>query len=134
MKFLVGTIYRSPGHNLEKFTEDFEYLQTEVFLNSKIKVILTGDSSIGLLKINIHRLTNSYDDTTTHQFLPAVTKHTWITSYSSPLFDDLFTNAWRNIMESTIVLSYISDYLPMLILSFNTLSQLIQPFLSPGTS
>ena len=56
-----------------------------------------------------------YNCITSHHFLPAITKPTRITPQSSTLIDNLFTNAWSNIIDSTIIASDISDHLPILI-------------------
>ena len=75
-----------------------------------------GDFNVDLLKSNVHKATNTlYGCITSYHYLPAITRPTRITPHSATLIDNLFTNAWMNIIDSTILISDISDHLPILV-------------------
>lgn len=111
----LGTIYRPPGQNLTDFNNDFENLLSQISGKNR-KVALVGDFNINLLKTEVHKASDDfYNCVISHHFLPAITKPTRITSHSLTLIDNLFTNAWLNIIDSSIVVSDISDHLPIMI-------------------
>src|SRR6218665_2944304 len=111
----LGTIYRPLGQNLTDFNNDFENLLSQISGKNR-KVALVGDFNVNLLKTEVHKASEDfYNCVISHHFLPAITKPTRITSHSLTLIDNLFTNAWLNIIDSSIVVYDISDHLPIMI-------------------
>jgi hypothetical protein len=122
----MGVIYRPPGQNLDLFNTEIENLLSAVSRRNK-EVVLVGDFNIDLLKIDDHKASNTfYNCLMSHHFLPAITRPTSVTPHSSTLIDNLFTNTWLNITDSTIVTSDISDHLPILV-RFNFMSSKLRP-------
>jgi exonuclease III len=115
---LIGTIYRPPGNGLEEFSLELDQLLSKV-ANKEKHIIIMGDFNIDLLKVEHHSGTSSFfDSMSSYNLLPTITRPTRITTHSATLIDNIFTNAWSNIIESKIVVSDISDHLPVLT-SFN---------------
>lgn len=109
---LVGILYRPPGQELDKFTDEVEALLSELSPQNK-DIILLGDFNIDLLKVNIHKqTTNFYNCLLAHHFLPIITRPTRITDHSATLIDHIFTTAWPRVAASSIITSDISDHLP----------------------
>jgi exonuclease III len=110
---LVGVLYRPPGQNLVEFNAEIEVLFSSIVKGTK-DIVLLGDFNIDLLKINEHKETNIfYNNLTSHQLIPAITKPTRITPTSSTLIDNIFTNAWSSLIDSTIFIADLSDHLPV---------------------
>ena len=110
---VVGVIYRPPGQNLKEFNEEIDELLTGIKSSSK-EVILLGDFNIDLLKINEHNdSSNFHNYLAAHHFLPIITRPTRITSDTSTLIDNIFSNAWSKLIEAFIFISDISDHLPI---------------------
>ena len=69
---LMGVIYRPPGHNLDEFSNEIDFLLSEILKKNK-EVLLLGDFNIDLLKVNNHKVTtNFYNCMTAHHFLPVI--------------------------------------------------------------
>ena len=78
-------------------------------------MIILGDFNVDLLKVNEHKITNSfYNCLISHHLLPVITRPTRITDHSSTLIDNLFTNAWPKLIDSSIIASDISDHMPII--------------------
>src|ERR1700733_9640988 len=119
---LIGVIYRPPGDPLSDFNENFSQLPTEL-TKSKREIILLGDFNVDLLKYNNHQPTNQFLETiTSHHFLPAILRPTRITDTSATLIDNIFTNLWPQIVNSALLVSDISDHLPIMIWYSNSSS------------
>ena len=75
---------------------------------------LLGDTNIDLLKFNIHNDTSCYIDILLNQgMLPLITLPTRIKNRSATLIDHIMTNAQDDIYDTGILLSDISDHLPV---------------------
>src|ERR1700733_7535395 len=107
-------IYRSPGGNLIEFNSEIEDLLSNSLKNAK-DINLVGDYNIDLLKTNEHRDTNTfYNCMTSHLLIPTITRPTRISPPSYTLIDNLFTNAWSKVTDSSIIISDLSDHFPIL--------------------
>ena len=75
-----------------------------------------GDFNIDLLKLESCDYSSRFTEQFFTPFVPLVTKPTRITSHSSSLIDNIFTNKIDKIDKSLngIILSDISDHLPIL--------------------
>ena len=113
--FIIGAVYRPPALSLEAFTEEFEQLLTKLS-STKKQVLLSGDFNVDLLKTQDHLLThNFFNCLTSHHFLPTILRPTRITEFTATLIDNIFTNAWTKLSDSSIIISDISDHLPILV-------------------
>ena len=91
-KFIVGTVYRPPSHNLHEFLESFQLLLERVTRDNKVCHIM-GDFNLDLLNTDSHSVTNEFINTSfSHMLYPLISKPTRITSYSTTLIDKIFTN------------------------------------------
>ena len=113
---IVGVIYRPPGSKLNEFTIEIDSVLSKIRKKSK-EHFLVGDFNADLLKINNHKHTEDFFNCLlSHHLLPTITKPTRITSDTSTLIDNIFTNTWNKLEESTILVSDISDHLPIIAL------------------
>lgn len=113
--FVLGTIYRPPGQNLDTFNDEFNTLLSELTKRHH-NIHLAGDYNINLLKYLDHTRTNCFINCiTTHHFLPMITRPTRIIGPSSTLIDNILTNVPTRVIDSVIVAADISDHLPVLI-------------------
>lgn len=113
-ELMIGVIYRPPGQGLDLFLQEFDKLILHIESKSK-DIILTGDFNIDLLKVNDHHETNIfYNSLIAHHFLPTITKPTRLTQTSKTLIDNLFCTNWSRLLMASIILSDISDHLPIL--------------------
>lgn len=114
---VIGVIYRPPGSNLEIFNTEIEALvaslTTKKYTNKKI--FLTGDFNIDLLAAQSHPATGAFVDCVLmNHFLPLILRPTRITISTATLIDNIFTNFHEGIIESAIIISDISDHLPVI--------------------
>ena len=111
---IVGVIYRPPGQPILDFNLEIEDLLSNTLSQTK-DIILVGDFNIDLLKINEHKDSNSfYNCMTSHLLIPTITRPTRITPTSSTLIDNIFTNLWSKVADSSVVISDLSDHFPVL--------------------
>src|SRR5688572_9023201 len=112
---IVGVIYRPPGTSVTLFNDEFNVLLAEI-TNSKKDIILAGDFNIDLLKAEDHEPTKMfYNYLTSYQILPTILKPTRITDLTSSLIDNIFTNKWNKVNISSIIVTDISDHLPIMV-------------------
>src|SRR6218665_751269 len=84
--------------------------------NSCLDLYIIGDFNVDLLKAHKYNYTNnSLDITLAHQVLPVITQPTRFSSTSATLITNMFTNCMHTILDSSIMVEYISDHLPILV-------------------
>ena len=124
--YTAGVIYRPPGHDLEEFNKDFSLLIAAITKKSK-DVFILGDFNIDLLKAQDHTHTSNFLDLlSSNHFLPSIIKPTRITSTSATLIDNILLNTVSKLIDSFIIVTDISDHLPIMIRVNITLSH--KPF------
>src|SRR6218665_3224111 len=113
--FILGSVYRPPGQNLITFNDEFNLILSD--LCKKYEIIhLAGDFNIDLLKYQSHNLTNQFVNCiAAHHLLPTITRPTRIRATTSTLIDNIFTSTPANVLDSLIVVTDVSDHLPILI-------------------
>ena len=119
-KFIVGTVYRPPSHNLHEFLESFQLLLERVTRDNKVCHIM-GDFNLDLLNTDSHSVTNEFINTSfSHMLYPLISKPTRITSYSTTLIDKIFTNniSARLKWSNGLIINDLSDHLPIFMLSY----------------
>src|SRR6218665_842071 len=57
-----------------------------------------------------------YNCLTTYQLFPSITRPTRITSHSQTLIDNIFSSAWSKLVRAAIIVSDLSDHLPIVAL------------------
>lgn len=112
-QYLVGVVYRPPGKCVNQFNETFF-----PFFQSKIKAnqccVLMGDFNIDLFKSDKHSPTKTFLENLKCNYLfPMITKPTRISNQSVSLIDNIFTNFPEHNILSGILLTDISDHLPI---------------------
>ena len=91
-KFIIGTVYRPPFHNLHEFLESFQLQLDRVTRVNKVCYIM-GDFNLDLRNTDSHSVTNEFINTLfSHMLYPLNSKPTRITSHSTTLVDKIFTN------------------------------------------
>ena len=83
-----------------------------------VECLIAGNFNIDFLKYDAHRGTGLFLDCLhEHALVPLITKPTRFTSDSSTLIDNIFTNMPNNVMLSGILITDISDHLPVFYIS-----------------
>lgn len=108
---ILSCIYRAPASSIDLFADCIE----KVFLNHSHKnLVICGDFNIDLLKINSHKPTEKFVNTMcTLMLYPKITRPTRVTSCSSSLIDNIFSNIIDTCILSGILYNDISDHLPI---------------------
>ena len=118
---IVGNIYRpntAPRASIIKFTNMLECILKTIRSDLDLKrcqsIELLGDFNIDLLKFSIHGDTAHYlDSILNYSLLPLITLPTRVIHNSATLIDNILTTSQDDIYDSGILLSDISDHLPV---------------------
>ena len=116
---VIGSIYRPPSGNIQNFNDWINDLLANFETNSEFKnaeeIILSGDFNINLLNHKDHIPTNEFfNSLISSSFLPAISLPSRINENSSTLIDNIFSNKWKSHQKGGLLLSSISDHLPIL--------------------
>ena len=83
-------------------------------------IFLLGDFNVNLLNYNEHNQTNEFlDSLASNSFIPLILRPTRITSHSTTLIDNIFSNVIDPDIISGNLTSTISDHLPQFAISPN---------------
>ena len=108
---IISCIYRAPGSSIEAFKDWIGDMFSKT--NQKV-VFICGDFNIDLLNPNKHKMTNEFINTMYSMSLyPKITRPSRITSHSATLIDNIFNNDIENNTMSGLLISDISDHLPV---------------------
>ena len=111
---IVSCIYRCPGSNTDIFSEHIVQLFFE--LTMRKTVFLCGDFNIDILKHKVNQGTKSFLDTMYSIGLyPLIDRPTRISNHSFTLIDNVFTNVTNHKVTSGILVSDITDHLPIFV-------------------
>ena len=109
---IVSCVYRTPGSNMEQFTEYIEQYMKSI--NSNKTVYMCGDFNIDLLKHSTHNNTKLFLETMySYGMLPLINKPTRVTENSATLIDNIFTNNCFKSHINAILCTDLSDHLPI---------------------
>ena len=110
---IIGVIYRPPSENTLEFVEKVNEIISGVTKGNK-HCYITGDFNLDLLKHESHSVTAQFIESLfAFSFLPMITKPTRITAHSATLIDNIFTNNTTVSLKSGLIISDISDHLPI---------------------
>ena len=112
-KTCIGIIYRPPDTNLDIFNEQYCKLLSHI-TRHKQKFILVGDFNINLLSTqNCSKSNDFLENSFCHFMYPTITRPTRIASTSATLIDNIFTSNITKDYLAGIIISDISDHLPI---------------------
>ena len=117
---IVSCIYKAPSSKYDDFNRELETLLNK-FKFSKKEVLICGDFNIDLLKYNEHKGTQEFLHIMFNKGLhPIISKPSRITRFSSTLIDNIFTNNIDDTLYSGLLISDVSDHLPIFSVCGNT--------------
>lgn len=109
----VGGIYRPPGGDIKEFNDAFERLSFKLNCH-RSEVFLAGDYNINLLNYDAHSETDNFLNLMSdNQFYPLITLPTRFSNTGCTLIDNIFTNSLNDNYKPGILISDISDHLPV---------------------
>ena len=119
---LICNFYRPPGGEIKQFTE---YLTEKLILfsNDSIlkkanEIIICADFNVNFMNFDIHAPTNDLLNLfISSGFIPMITLPSRITDRSASLIDNIFSNKKQTFYESGLILSSLSDHLPVFYLN-----------------
>ena len=115
---IIGVIYRPPSENTLEFVEKVNEIISGVTKGNK-HCYITGDFNLDLLKHESHSVTAQFIESLfAFGFLPMITKPTRITAHSATLIDNIFTNNTTVSSKNGLIISDISDHLPIFSIVF----------------
>ena len=115
---VIGVIYRPPSESTLEFIDKVNEIISGVTKGNKLCWI-TGDFNLDLLKHESHSVTAQFIESLfAFGFLPMITKPTRITAHSATLIDNIFTNNTTVSSKSGLIISDISDHLPIFSIVF----------------
>ena len=104
---LVGFSYRNPASRID-WMDAFTEMMDRVTFETK-EIILLGDFNMDLKKPN-PRWKHSFDSYNLHQIVKSPTR---VTQNSETLIDHIYVSESRNIIETCVPASNISDHYPV---------------------
>ena len=112
---IVSCVYRTPGSDIDIFCEHMDQLLT--YANPSKTKFVCGDFNIDLLKQETHTRTKLFLECMYGQGLyPLILRLSRITINSCTLIDNIFTNQINYSADSGLVITDISDHLPIFVL------------------
>ena len=118
-RLLIISIYRPPNANAILFIDKLYELMSLISRNGYDEVILCGDFNPDILNYdNNDNTLNLLNSLTSQSLIPIITKPSRITDQTATLIDNIYINQ-PNGFVSGILISDISDHLPLFILKRN---------------
>ena len=111
---ICSCVYRAPDSSIEQFKDSMEVL----FASCDQKVtFICGDYNIDLMNPKKHRMTEEFVNSMYSLSLyPLITKPSRITVDSATVIDNIFTNYMENGLVSGLLMTDISDHLPVFVI------------------
>ena len=115
-KYIIGSVYRHPGTDISKFSEQMEIVMPKILMEQG-RAFICGDFNIDDLKICKDKKTSEYFDNVLKQnFVPTICIPTLITESIATNIDNILMKlnniTINNEIERGKVYSDISDHLP----------------------
>ena len=118
-RLLIISIYRPPSANAILFMNKLSELLSIFSGNGYDEIILWGDFNLDILNYDNNENTlNLLNSLTSQSLIPIITKPLRITNQTATLIDNIFINQLNGFV-SGILISDISDHLPLFILKRN---------------
>ena len=118
---VVAAVYRPPNTDITAFNDQFSKLLSCLVVG-KTKCYLAGDFNIDLLKIDKHTETQTFlDNSLAHFIYPTITQATHYTRDNQTLIDNILTNNINEHYLAGVLVSDISDHLPVFYISYNSM-------------
>ena len=116
---LIISIYGPPSDNAILFIDKLSELLSIISGNSYDEIIRCGDINLDIFNCDNNENTlNLLNSLMSGSLIPIITKQSRITDQTATLIDNIFTNQ-PNGFVSVILISDVSDHLPLLILKRN---------------
>ena len=113
-KYIIGNIYRRPSSTLDEvaqFIDEFTIV-TQNLQEQHMKSYLCGDYNINILKIDsLLHYNRFFENITTLEFFPQITRPTRLSGESNTLIRNIFTNDFCKPHFTGILVTPISDHL-----------------------
>ena len=124
-KFIIGGIYRHPGHGIDEFTKELEKRLSAIASQSS-PCIIAGDINIDLSKSSTCSKTNEYlSALLINNFFPTIIMPTRITPHTATLIDHIYYYEGRGVTRGNLevysgnFVSDLTDHLPNYMLLVN---------------
>ena len=115
--FIVGVIYRPPNGSISNFTTAITDILEKICPKRKTCYIL-GDFNIDLNKFqSLPDTTEFFNLLYSYSFVPLIDKSTRVSSSTSTLIDNIFTNQQTINHKSGVIQADISDHFPIFTIS-----------------
>lgn len=112
-KTIIGCLYRAPNNDMKLFNERFDGLLHKID-KEHASCVIAGDYNINLLNNNTHSDTATFvDNISSHLVIPVISRPTRYSNNNSTLIDNILVNLLSDKCMSGIILSDISDHLPI---------------------
>jgi exonuclease III len=110
---IVGVIYRPPDRSPQSFIHNLSNT-VNLINNEKLPSFICGDFNINLLKISTHQESNDFLNIMYEaNYYPTITKPTRLTTRTSSLIDNIFSNILNNKLTPGILFNDITDHFPV---------------------
>ena len=110
---IVSVIYRPPDAPAYPFIDNLS-LSINLISNERKPAFVCGDFNFDLLKLTSHNITNEFLNTFySSSFYPLIQKPTRVTTKSSTLIDNIFTNILDDKITPGILYNDITDHFPV---------------------
>ena len=113
---IMRVIYHPPDTDADNFTTELDKLITTLTFAKNKNIFLADDFNTNLFNTDKHQPTKLFLEMMLSNYLLPLTCHpTRVTSTSSTLIDNIFTNVTAKCERSAIVYSDVSDHFPIAI-------------------
>ena len=121
-KTVVSAIYRPPNTDVHQFTKEFEHV-LEAITSSSTDCFLTGDYNIDLLNTTNRETLGFINLLFSNRIIPVISLPTRHTDDSMTLIDNILTNQNGGHSTTGVILSDLSDHLPIFIIIGNAVKK-----------
>ena len=126
-KFMICEIYRPPRCNPTDFLEQLEIVFNNLQTTQYEEISFCGDHNLNLLDVETNNSVSQFlNQMASYSLLPVISRPTRITEQTSSLIDNIFIKHPTNF-ESGLIISTISDHLPIFIIKKNQLQRICKP-------
>jgi hypothetical protein len=118
---IIGTVYRPPNTDLQKFNEKLSDILSCLRVENKI-IYIMGDFNINILASESHAPTSEFlEDMYSYGLFPVISKPTRMTQDTMTLIDNIFTNDIASQQNyQGIFFTDISDHFPIFLIKSKT--------------